>query len=289
MRKLSKACLLLGLASGCGSASGAPGGLDDAGPDDAGPLDAALEPKPEAAAPTETAPAACSLALHYGHGAAVVANNWSSAELAVRVICAGELAPGRSIGWSLVSGDGVLGASASAAGSSATETDTDAAGIARVVYRHPSGFSQPSWSNLPGQVRATLGTETVELFVTAFNPGQSSPLLPQANIVFPAGAGNGANLGSGKANTVIVGALRVAVVNAAGVEVGQGAPNVGIRVFGANDDALHCVGEGYTALTDDKGLATCDLQLPATPGEHVFDLDVGRVLIWQGLRVTVVP
>jgi hypothetical protein len=138
-------------------------------------------------------------------------------------------------------------------------------------------------------ITATLDGASVELVVTAFNPGSSFPLLPHANILSPAGGGNGADLGSGKASSVIPGALRVAVVNPAGVSVGQGVPNIGIRLFGPDDDALHCVGDGYTALTDSTGVASCDLQLPATPGEHVFDLDLGRVLQWQGLRVHVTP
>ena len=141
-------------------------------------------------------------------------------------------------------------------------------------------------SSTKSMIGHLLGASSaVELVVTAFNPGSSYPLLPQANIVLPAGAGNGASLGSGTAGTVIPGALRVAVANPAGANVGQGVPNIGIRLFGANDDALHCVGEAYTALTDSSGVAVCDLQLPKVAGEHVFDLDVGRVLAWQNLRV----
>lgn len=297
MQKLSTFAIVLGLGVGCGPSSGGTALLDEAGLPDAAPFGGAGGAGPDTGGSgggvgggaLDAGSGACELAIHHGHGAAVVANNWSSAELAVRLWCDGVPAPGRSIGWSLESGDGLLGASASAAGSSTTATETDGEGIARVVYRHPSGLSQPSWSNVPGSVRAEFGTSSVELFVTTFNPGQAAPLLPHANIVFPEGAGNGASLGSGKPNAVIPGAVRVVVANATGVHAGQGVANVGIRIFGDHDDLLHCVGVGYTALTDATGLASCDLKLPPKPGEHVFDLDVGRVLVWQRVRVTVTP
>jgi hypothetical protein len=244
------------------------------------------------ASPTDgAAPSDCELSAFYGQGAAVVASNWSSAELAVRVLCGNQPAA-RSVKWLIGDGSGGLSETASTAVAASIVTTADAAGIARVVYRHPSPLSQPSWSTAAGSVQALLedsAEDATSFFVTVFNPGSQVPLLPQAQILVPSGSGNGAWIGSGPPKGVLKSAIQVVVASATGVHAGQGVENIGIRLFGADDDALHCVGPAYTALTGSDGIASCDLELPATPGEHVFDLDVGRVLTWKGLRVTVTP
>ena len=88
----------------------------------------------------------------------------------------------------------------------------------------------------------------------------------------------------GAAGTILPDAVSVKVVAQGGISLGQGIPNVGLRVepiAPSGGVTASCNAPGGVVLTNDSGTATCDLLLSGTPGSVQMRAVVGE--FWQNL------
>lgn len=208
----------------------------------------------------------------WGNGGFAITGNWSWAPMAVRVTgCGGVPVAGATVQWQVVDTIGVMSEDISLPPSVTLTTTSDAAGVARAMFRCPSGMPNPSDSADPGTVRVSAGGDSLEYLVTVFNScplagcGSSPPLSPQMVVVEPAGF----DLGTRRVGDTIPGGVQVQVANATGWAPGSPAPNVSLRLVGPDDGGtefvpsaiLRCAGETGIVLTDATGLATCDVEV----------------------------
>ncbi|MDQ6759719.1 MAG: putative Ig domain-containing protein, partial [Acidobacteriota bacterium] len=97
---------------------------------------------------------------------------------------------------------------------------------------------------------------------------------------------------SGSAGSTITGAVMVRVTSQAGLQLGQGVPNVGVQILNDTDPAnptAMCNGPAGVVLTDSKGLATCDLVLGRQTGTGVITVTTGGSLSQQTITLQVTP
>lgn len=113
--------------------------------------------------------------------------------------------------------------------------------------------------------------------------------LPSASLIDPT-----ATL-TGPPGTVFPRAFGVRVAAQAGLGVGQGIPNVGVRITDPDPDQptaayARCSGAGNVVLTDATGVAYCDLVLGTNPGFNFLSVDVGEVLRFdRRIPITITP
>ena len=161
-----------------------------------------------------------------------------------------------SIDWTVTKGSVVL---------VETIRGTNSSGMAQTMLRGDGVAPGVSWTDatvtasttLPDGAKASLDFHVV----TVTNNAPSIPAPPLAQLLAPDPATR--DLGDGKVGDVIPGAVRVVVAAQTGTSSGQPIAGIGLRMVNPDDPAAEpvavCV--GGTAMTDDKGVARCDLKL----------------------------
>jgi hypothetical protein len=99
------------------------------------------------------------------------------------------------------------------------------------------------------------------------------------------------DLGHQKAGSVLPGGIQALVVAQIGPDNSKGIPQVGIRLADPQDWTQPATGiscAGGTALSDAMGLASCDVQVGATPGSVGFQVVVGGYNL-HGMTVEIDP
>jgi hypothetical protein len=171
------------------------------------------------------------------------------------------------------------------------DTVTDSNGMVGCTWNASPWASGES--NAPSTVTASLASgESATFAITATNPGPFGSIPTSAHIEIrnpdPPIA-----LGSGRAGSVIPGAIQAIVVNSQGAETGRPIPNVGLEILNPNDPtqpaAAHCLHSvGGAVLTDATGIVTCDLQLGTTVGTTAVTVRIGASTMWT-MSLTITP
>ena len=221
-----------------------------------------------------------SLQLVSGNGQIVSEQFVSTVPFVVRAVdAAGRPQAGVPVTWSLKQGEGTIAVGAS--------TVTDSNGLASAGFLATSIFNGSSF--VQSIVSATAPVGTVDFVITTValrtpSGGQASP--PFINLEEPT-----TYAVSGPAGSIIPGGLKVRVVGATGFQAGQGVPNIGVRIRPADDSvdgpAAVCSGPGGIALTDDRGLAVCDLVLNGKVGVAQFTGVVGEIQNTPRITLTI--
>jgi uncharacterized protein (TIGR03437 family) len=144
--------------------------------------------------------------------------------------------------------------------------------------------NQPGVSFVPATITAKSphGEVNFALVVSLGRQAGGGPVpLP---LVLPIAPTHGSTV-EGTSGAVIPSAVQVRVVAQGGISLGQPIPSVGLRVEPLDPDAgpaASCSGPGGIVLTDQNGVATCDLVLNQTPGSVQMVAVVGEY--WPNLR-----
>ena len=204
---------------------------------------------------------------------------WPSGDSLKAIVRDGDLpAAGVMVSWQVTDGDTALTGEFQT-GATGTSV-TDASGIARVGLR--GEFLSQMTSAVPATVRASIAEGSIEYTVFATYWTQQIPALPSTYVTAPAGL----DLGTHAPNEVIVGGVTALVAFNSGTEAGRGMAGVGVRFTPGTDGTVDtippvaCVNAtepnaGGTVFTDATGTATCDIRVPATPGNYSFGIYVG--------------
>jgi hypothetical protein len=232
-----------------------------------------------------------SLQMLYGNGLAVLANNWEDGDMAVRVTCNGAPLANATVHWSVTQGHGEISLDMNQPPWVMLDVPTDMNGISKVTFKFGPLINNLA-SNEPGMVNAAIGAQSIDFFVTAFNPGMSFPTPPQAQLLVPDSAGR--DLGSGRAGTIMTMAVHVTVYNATGWDQGRPVANVGVSLVDDQNPPMQgvawCIGQGNTVLTDATGSAWCDVQLGTMPiSGRYLRVMVGNTRYWNGVNVDITP
>jgi uncharacterized protein (TIGR03437 family) len=159
---------------------------------------------------------------------------------------------------------------------------TDSEGFASTAFFASS--NQPGLSFVPATITArSLNGEVNFALVVSLGRQAGGGLVPLP-LVLPMAPTHGATI-EGTSGAVIPNAVQVKVVAQGGISLGQPIPNVGLRVEPLDPSAgpsASCNGPGDTVLTDQNGVATCDLVLNQTPGSVQMVAVVGEY--WPNLR-----
>jgi hypothetical protein len=262
---------------------------DAAPPDVGGGLDAAMVATD--AGPVTGCAGTAAMEMLYGNGIAALANNWADADMAVRVTCNGAPLANATVHWAVTEGHGYVALDAFNTPWVMLDVPTDMNGVSKVTFKYTNSMPQPLQSTEPGKVNASIGAQSIDFLVTAFNPGPSIPLYPTANLIWPDGAHD---LGSGRAGTILSMPVRINVYNATGWDNGRPAPNVGVSLVNDQDPTMPpvawCIGEGNTALTDATGSAVCNVQLGNMPiSGRYLRVVVGGTRWWNAINVDITP
>ncbi|MBK9001200.1 MAG: hypothetical protein IPM35_36220 [Myxococcales bacterium] len=188
----------------------------------------------------------------------------------VEVRAGGVPAPNVALSWKVSEGWGNLGK---------LETTTDASG--RSENKFVGNYVPPNVSFTRQKITVATGATSAELRMTTCDTGTGSPIMPLAVLEAP----EQKHVGSAKAGSTVPGAVKVRVVNQAGPYVGTALPEIGVWLDGPA--GIQC--KGGVVLTDDKGLATCDLEVGAQPGSHTFSVKIGGAVKFDGVQVDVTP
>ena len=90
---------------------------------------------------------------------------------------------------------------------------------------------------------------------------------------------------------MITGAFAAFAEQQQGPDYGVGVPGWGLRLTTVADwqtlSPVTCVGAGVTAIADASGNVTCDVQVPATPGDYYFTVLVGGSLKFEDGHIKV--
>lgn len=159
------------------------------------------------------------------------------------------------------------------------ETITDASG--RSENNFVGNYVPPNVSFTRQKITVATGATSAELRMTTCDTGTGSPVMPLAVLEAP----EQKNAGSAKAGTILPGAVKVRVVNQAGPYVGTALPEIGVWLDGPA--GIQC--KGGVVLTDDEGLATCDLEVGTQPGSQSFSVKIGGAVKFDGVQLHVVP
>ncbi|MBI3201421.1 MAG: hypothetical protein HYZ29_07750 [Myxococcales bacterium] len=182
----------------------------------------------------------------------------------------GAPAPGVTLSWKITDGWASIGK---------LETITDASGRSENTFI--GNYVPPNVSFTKQKVTVTVGAAAAELGMTTCDTGSGAPVMPLAVLEAPAMK----DAGSAKAGSTLPGAVQVRVVNQAGPYVGSALPGIGVRIDGP--PGVRCKGEAV--LTDDKGLATCNLEVGNQTGSLSFSVKVGGAVTYDGVQVEVTP
>jgi hypothetical protein len=264
-------------------------------PPDAGPRDAAGAPDSTVFG-VDASTGGCSipdtLTSFYGNGIGALTGNWSNGEIGVQLKgCGGSPVVGASVTWTVTLGTGEVADWGPP--SMTVTTMSDAQGIARAHFRHPSEFGQVSTSNEPGMVHVTTGNLSIDIPAMTFNSCadvhcNTGALSPQILLRAP-----GTTPLTGSRGQMLAGAVIADVFNMTGQDFNRPVAGVGLYLavpLDVNDPTTQwapslnaaCVGPGGTALTDATGRATCDVQLGNTPGTFGVRFMVGEITYWEG-------
>lgn len=289
---------LIGIGAGCGSAG--EGGAPAGGPAAGGPGAGGSGGAPSGAAPSGGASALGGSAgvAPVGGGAPgasgggapaaggaggalelrVVSGNYqmvpemypAGEPLVVEALSAGAPAAGVVLSWKISEGWAGLGK---------LETVTDAQGRSENTFI--GNYVPPNVSFTRQKVGVSAGAVSAQLEMTTCDTGTGAPVMPLAVLEAP----EGKNVGSAKAGSVLPGAVKVRVVNQAGPYVGTALSGIGVRVEGPL--GVRC--QGDVVLTDDKGLATCNLEVGSQPGDKPFRVKIGGAVEYDGVLLSVAP
>lgn len=188
----------------------------------------------------------------------------------------GAPAPGLTLSWKISDGWGNIGK---------LETVTDASGrsentfIGNYVPANVS-FTRQKVSVSAGASGAN-GANSATFALTTCDTGVNAPTMPLSVLEAPLDK----NLGSAKSGSKLAGVIQVRVVNQAGPFVGSPLSDIGVVLVGP--PGLSC--QGGMVLTDDKGLATCDLVVGTPSGAQSFSVKVGGASVLGGLVLDVTP
>jgi uncharacterized protein (TIGR03437 family) len=222
------------------------------------------------------------LQLVSGHGQVIQEQFLSTQPFKVRAVdAAGRPVPNVPITWSV---------SPTTAGTLITPSaQTNAEGEASVGLFASS--NQPGVSFTPATITASSPQGVVQFaLVISLSKGTGGNLVPLP-FVQPVTPTQGSEL-RGTAGSILPGAVSVRVVAQGGISLGQPVPNVGLRVEPIDTSegvTARCNAPGGVVITDQSGLATCDLLLGGTPGFVQMRAVVGEY--WPNLRfdLTVAP
>lgn len=179
-------------------------------------------------------------------------------------------AAGVTLAWKITDGWASIGK---------LETVTDANGRSENTFI--GNYVPPNVSFTKQKVTITAGAASTELGMTTCDTGTGAPTLPLAVLEAP----ELKNVGSAKAGSTLPGAVQIRVVNQAGPYVGSALPGIGVRIDGP--PGVRCKGD--VVLTDDKGLASCDLEVGQKPGSLSFSVKVGGAVKYDGVQLSVTP
>lgn len=225
--------------------------------------------------------AAQSLSIQSGDGQIVLENFRATSSMKVRAIDPlGRPLVGARIEWTVTTGQGEL---------LEVTTSTDADGAAQAFFRAtvvPGGMSvQPSTvlaRSSFGEVRFRVTTALVSFRGTLASPPIVQLVSPTLDGPVPTGA----------TGSTLTGAVVVRVGISGGPDVGQPLPNVGIRVQPSGDIAQGpsavCRGANGIILTDERGLAVCDLVLNNRTGLARLAVNAGEFVTTRDFLVNIV-
>jgi uncharacterized protein (TIGR03437 family) len=177
---------------------------------------------------------------------------------------AGKPLPGVNIAWKVSEGSGTISPDVSL---------TDEKGVATANFV-PSQIN-PGLSSQVNVITASTGTETVSLYVTTLASLGNVPGGPAGSLNSVAKQSSSAII-EGRAGETIAGAIAYDVYD----QQGKRLPFIGIRVTtdekdAAGNDVASC--RGGTQLSDNAGIAVCDLVLGSFIGESQITVTVGSV------------
>lgn len=225
-------------------------------------------------------PLCAELQLVSGQGQMVL-EQFPSAPLAVRAVdTAGRPIAGLPVSWTITEGRGTL--------VRGTGEQTDADGYAWV--RFVGTDIQPGTSWEQSTITASSSQGVVSFIITTIQSRLNSGPAPQPSVQYL-----GAGELKGPAGSTITGAFVVQVAASAGIRLGQGIPNVGIRlappegVDPATAPFGTCRAPGGVLMTDSRGLATCDLVLNRNVGTGSFTALVGEMVRSRNVALEITP
>lgn len=125
-------------------------------------------------------------------------------------------------------------------------------------------------------------------FTTISSTGPTGPAQPGTFLLAP--TSDPPTL-TGASGSTLPGAIQIGFVAGAGVQLGQPLPNVGIQTIPFDTFPLPgtCSGAGGVALSNAKGVATCDLVITAAPGTYEFSINIGDLLGYRVFTLIVTP
>lgn len=183
----------------------------------------------------------------------------------------GAVEAGVVVRFALIAGGASLGS---------PEAITDAEGLARTTFVGSAVSPSESWS--AQVVRATRegaeGAASVDVPMTTHDTGDGIPRPPWVGLSSPASR----DLGAARRGAVLPGAVEVQVAAQAGPFSGRGIP--GVRVRAEPEDVARCAND---ALSDDHGVARCDLEIVGEPGDRSFSVIAGDAIRYDGVRVRI--
>lgn len=189
---------------------------------------------------------------------------------------------GLPVSWTITSGQGTL---------NSTITTTDANGQASTYFLSTS--IQPGLSWLTSVVTAQTSVGAVSFYVTT-TPSRTGAgtqaELPLVELLTPTLENSTI---SGRAGSVVPGAVRVRVTAVAGVFQGQPVPNVGVRILPPDDSVTQpsgsCNVPDGIVLTNSQGIAVCDVLLGSVTGMSRVSASVGEYRITPAFNLQVTP
>ena len=172
-----------------------------------------------------------------------------------------------TVSWSLVEGEGGLVTG---------QSTTDADGLAQNFFIvTPLRTSRSYVTNI---VRAASGENSIDFVITSFPTVDfANRPLPKPNdtVRKPSFANRALE---GKVGEILKEAIDVIIVAGSGINQGDGIPNVAIELQNAKSPdegpTATCAGGGVV-LSDEKGVATCDVVLGGKVGTSTFNIVVG--------------
>lgn len=220
------------------------------------------------------------LVIASGNGQVVSENFATTTPMTVRAVdAAGRPVPNKTVSWSITQGQGSLFVYA---------PQTDANGLAKADFIGAN--IPPGTSFLAANVTASSIDGLVVFIVTtsqgrSATGGQIAP--PAVQLVTPLSYSL-----TGAAGSTLPGAILVKVIAQGGIQLGQGVPNVGLRVRSADSTMAppaSCDGPSGLVLTDQTGLATCNLVLGQTPGIYQIQGLAGEYQNTPLISLTITP
>ncbi|HEX4595604.1 MAG TPA: Ig-like domain-containing protein, partial [Bryobacteraceae bacterium] len=187
-------------------------------------------------------------------------------------------APNVAITWAITQGSGTI---------TGASTTTDANGLASANFLSTS--LQPGASFLPATVTASSSYGTVNFIITTV----LAPLLqPSVSIELDFPTLDNPNLTAASGST-LPRAVVVSVSASAGAFAGFAIPNVGVQVIDASNPSApvpaSCAAPSGIALTDNHGIASCDLLVSGAPGTVQLRASVGNVQTTRAFGLTITP